>query len=64
MKKRERAEKRVPVFADEQEEAAAFWDTHSPLDFPDNFEEAILVLRVRSPDRRSSSQAEPETRPD
>lgn len=30
--------KRVPAFQTEAE-AAAFWDTHSPLDFPDEFEE-------------------------
>ena len=29
---------RIPSFANEQE-AAAFWDNHSPLDFPDDFEE-------------------------
>jgi hypothetical protein len=51
MKKRERAEKKVPVFADEQE-AAAFWDTHSPLDFPDDFEE--VELRISRPARKRS----------
>jgi hypothetical protein len=28
----------VPAFQDE-EEAADFWDTHSPLDYPDDFQE-------------------------
>ena len=28
----------VPRFANEQE-AAAFWDTHSPLDYPEEFHE-------------------------
>ncbi len=28
----------IPKFKDEAE-AAAFWDTHSPLDFPEEFEE-------------------------
>jgi hypothetical protein len=41
-------EGRVPTFANEQE-AAAFWDTHSPLDFPDEFEEVDVSMprRVR-----------------
>jgi CopG antitoxin of type II toxin-antitoxin system len=34
---------RVPTFANEQE-AAAFWDTHSPLDFPDDFEEVEIAI--------------------
>ena len=42
-KKRERTAERVPEFADEQE-AAAFWDTHSPLDFPDDFEEVQISI--------------------
>lgn len=48
MKKRERdqAPDAVPAFADLQE-AADFWDSHSPLDFPDDFEEAeIRISRV------------------
>lgn len=31
----------VPEFAD-LEEAAEFWDTHSPLDFPEHFEEVDI----------------------
>ena len=42
-KKRERSTERIPSFTDEQE-AAAFWDTHSPLDFPDEFEEAEVSI--------------------
>ena len=42
-KKRERSVERIPSFADEQE-AAAFWDTHSPLDFPEEFEEAEVSI--------------------
>jgi hypothetical protein len=42
-KKRERSTERIPSFADEQE-AAAFWDTHSPLDFPDEFEDAEVSI--------------------
>jgi hypothetical protein len=42
-KKRERSAERVPTFATEQE-AAAFWDSHSPLDFPDDFEEAEISI--------------------
>jgi hypothetical protein len=34
----------VPTFANAQE-AAEFWDTHSPLDFPDFFEEAEVSIR-------------------
>ena len=34
---------RVPTFASDQE-AAAFWDTHSPLDFPDEFEEVEVAI--------------------
>ncbi len=30
---------KVPVFRDEQE-AAAFWETHSPLDYPEHWVEA------------------------
>jgi hypothetical protein len=33
-----RQRRRVPRFANEQE-AAAFWDTHSPLDYPEEFRE-------------------------
>jgi hypothetical protein len=40
-KKTERSARHVPAFANEQE-AAAFWDTHSPLDFPGEFEEVEL----------------------
>ena len=42
-KKRERSAERIPTFADEQE-AATFWDAHSPLDFPDDFEEAEVSI--------------------
>jgi hypothetical protein len=42
-KKRERSAEPVPTFANEQE-AAAFWDTPSPLDFPDGFEEAEISI--------------------
>jgi hypothetical protein len=35
----EREEKKIPTFKSE-EEAAAFWDTHSPLDYPEEFQEA------------------------
>lgn len=42
-KKRERSAEHVPTFANEQE-AAAFWDAHSPLDFPDEFEEAEVSI--------------------
>src|SRR5687767_13208721 len=42
-KKRERSTERIPAFANEQE-AAAFWDRHSPLDFPDDFEEAEVSI--------------------
>jgi predicted Zn-dependent protease len=34
---------RVPTFANEQE-AATFWDTHSPLDYSDEFEEADITI--------------------
>jgi hypothetical protein len=40
-KKTEDQQDRVPTFANEQE-AAAFWDTHSPLDYPDDFEEVEI----------------------
>ena len=40
MARRKEAEpKKIPKFASEQE-AAEFWDTHSPLDYPEDFEEA------------------------
>jgi hypothetical protein len=39
----ERSIARVPAFADEQE-AAAFWDSHSPLDFPEEFEEVEVAI--------------------
>ena len=42
-KKRERSAERIPPFANE-EEAAAFWDIHSPLDFPDHIEEAEVSI--------------------
>lgn len=32
----------VPEFADLQQ-AAEFWDTHSPLDFPEHFEEVDIA---------------------
>ncbi len=49
----------VPTFRDEQE-AAAFWETHSPLDYPDHWAEAgevnarrplghILAVRLDAP---------------
>lgn len=31
--------KRIPKFANEQE-AAVFWDTHSPMDYPEEFKKA------------------------
>jgi len=34
---------RLPKFRNE-EEAAAFWDTHSPLDFPEEFKEVEVKL--------------------
>lgn len=40
-KKAEGQQDRVPTFANEQE-AAAFWDTHSPLDYPEDFEEVEI----------------------
>jgi hypothetical protein len=49
-KKRERSAERIPAFANEQE-AAAFWDTHSPLDFPGDFEE-VEVSVARSTRKR------------
>ena len=42
-KKLERSTERIPAFANEQD-AATFWDTHSPLDFPDDFEEAEVSI--------------------
>jgi hypothetical protein len=48
--KSERLPEQVPTFANEQE-AAAFWDTHSPLDFPDEFEE-VEVSIARSARKR------------
>src|SRR5687768_13430267 len=42
-KNSKRSKKGVPTFVDEAE-AAAFWDTHSPLDFPEEFEEAELSI--------------------
>lgn len=36
----------VPRFADEAE-AAAFWDEHSPLDYPDEFQEAQVAFPRR-----------------
>lgn len=38
MKRNEAPEPHPPQFANEQE-AADYWDEHSPLDFPDDFEE-------------------------
>ena len=32
---------KVPEFKNE-EEMRAFWDSHSPLDYPDHFEEAVV----------------------
>lgn len=37
--KQDQGPRALPTFANEKE-AADFWDTHSPLDFPDQFEEA------------------------
>jgi hypothetical protein len=37
-KKREIQIKRIPKFKS-QEEEASFWDTHSPLDYPDDIKE-------------------------
>ena len=42
----ETAASRVPAFANEAQ-AAAFWDSHSPLDYPDEFEE-VEVRFVRA----------------
>lgn len=42
-KKRERLAGHLPTLANEQD-AAAFWDTHSPLDFPDEFEETEVSI--------------------
>jgi hypothetical protein len=33
----------VPPFEDERE-AAAFWDTHSPLDYPEEFQEVTVAV--------------------
>jgi hypothetical protein len=46
--KTKQTEGQVPTFANEAE-AAAFWDSHSPLDYPDEFEEveAFLVAPIR-----------------
>ncbi len=38
---------RIPVFASREEEAR-FWDTHSPLDYPEEFEE-VEDLRFARP---------------
>jgi hypothetical protein len=46
MKTTEGPHDRVPKFANEQD-AAAFWDTHSPLDFPGDFEE-VEIRREQS----------------
>ncbi len=35
--------RKIPRFANE-EEAAAFWDTHSPLDYPEEFEEVSVTF--------------------
>ncbi len=37
-----RVNSQIPEFANLQE-AAAFWDTHSPLDFPDEIEEVEIA---------------------
>ena len=37
MAQRTKRQPELPEFANEQE-AAAFWDDHSPLDFPDEFQ--------------------------
>jgi CopG antitoxin of type II toxin-antitoxin system len=38
---------RIPTFANEQE-AATFWDSHSPLDYPDEFEEVEVTIDRRT----------------
>jgi hypothetical protein len=37
----------IPAFANLQE-AVAFWDTHSPLDFPDEIEEVEITPASRT----------------
>lgn len=41
------SEDKVPTFANDQE-AAAFWDIHSPLDYPDEFDEAEVTIDRRT----------------
>jgi hypothetical protein len=43
MTKTERSAPRAPRFRNEQE-AAAFWDTHSPLDYPEEFREVEVAV--------------------
>jgi hypothetical protein len=44
MSQRKEGESRtIPKFRDEAE-AAAFWDTHSPLDYPEEFEEVEITF--------------------
>src|SRR5215469_16145975 len=38
---RKRGAEQIPTFKDEPE-AAAFWDTHSPEDYPEQFVEAVV----------------------
>jgi hypothetical protein len=47
-------ESRVPAFANEQE-AARFWDMHSPLGYPDDFEEVPLIVQQASTDHEPDS---------
>jgi hypothetical protein len=50
-KRREGQPDHVPTFANEQE-AAAFWDTNSPLDFPEDFEEVEITSDRPARERR------------
>lgn len=53
--------KKVPMFASVEEEAK-FWDTHSPLDFPDEFRPiSIKVARPLQQKRVVSIRLEEET---
>ena len=58
MSRREEEQKRVPSFKDETE-AAAFWDTHSPLDYPEEFREAQVEFSRPLITLRSSLSAHP-----
>ena len=48
--KHNQSAEQIPTFADDRE-TAAFWDAHSPLDFPDDFEEVEISI-ARSPRKR------------